>query len=44
MGAFRGHERGWKQVSARLDWPPPTSKATDESIRHAGIKLGNFRI
>jgi|SRR5580693_2231565 ketosteroid isomerase-like protein len=29
MGAFGGHERGWQQVSARLDWAATGIKSTD---------------
>ena len=29
MGAFGGYERGWKQVSARLDW---AAKASERRI------------
>jgi ketosteroid isomerase-like protein len=29
MGAFGGHETGWQQVSARLDWAAKGIKATD---------------
>ena len=29
MGAFGGHERGWEQVSARLDWASAGIKATN---------------
>jgi hypothetical protein len=29
MGAFGGHERGWEQVSARLDWAAKGIASTD---------------
>jgi ketosteroid isomerase-like protein len=29
MGAFGGHETGWQQVRARLDWAAKGIKATD---------------
>ena len=29
MGAFGGYERGWEQVSARLEWAAEGIKATD---------------
>ena len=29
MGAFGGHERGWDQVSARLDWAAKGINATE---------------
>jgi ketosteroid isomerase-like protein len=29
MGAFGGYERGWEQVSARLDWAAQGIQATD---------------
>jgi ketosteroid isomerase-like protein len=29
MGAFGGYERGWQEVSARLDWAAKGIKATD---------------
>ena len=29
MGAFGGYERGWAQVSARLDWAAKGIRATD---------------
>jgi len=29
MGAFGGHERGWEQVSTRLDWAAQGIAATD---------------
>jgi ketosteroid isomerase-like protein len=31
MGAFGGYERGWEQVSARLDWASKGIAATDRS-------------
>jgi ketosteroid isomerase-like protein len=31
MGAFGGHECGWEQVSARLDWAAVGIKATDRT-------------
>jgi hypothetical protein len=31
MGGFGGYERGWKQVSARLDWASKGIAATERS-------------
>jgi hypothetical protein len=35
MGAFGGYERGWDQVSARLDWAAAGIKATGRASQHA---------
>ena len=34
MGAFGGYERGWQQVSARLDWAARGIKSTDRSAEN----------
>ncbi len=34
MGAFGGYERGWEQVSARLDWAAVGIKATDRTVEN----------
>lgn len=34
MGAFGGYERGWQQVSARLDWAAKGIKSTDRSAEN----------
>jgi ketosteroid isomerase-like protein len=34
MGAFGGYERGWQQVSARLDWAAEGIKSTDRSTEN----------
>ena len=34
MGAFGGYERGWEQVSARLDWAAVGIKATDRTAEN----------
>jgi ketosteroid isomerase-like protein len=34
MGAFGGYERGWEQVSARLDWAAAGIKATDRAAEN----------
>ena len=40
MGAFGGHERGWGQVSARLDWAAVGIKATDRSAENVVTVVG----
>jgi ketosteroid isomerase-like protein len=44
MGGFGGYERGWDQVSARLDWASKGLAATDRSeeniVTVAGEDLG----
>src|SRR6202162_2385055 len=43
MGGFGGYERGWEQVSARLDWASKGIAATDRSeeniVTHVGDDL-----
>lgn len=34
MGAFGRYERGWKQVSARLDWAAKGIDATDRTVEN----------
>lgn len=34
MGAFGGHERGWKEVMARLDWASKGIKSTDVAVEN----------
>lgn len=34
MGAFGGYERGWEQVSARLDWAAKGIASTDRSVEN----------
>ena len=34
MGAFGGYERGWEQVSARLDWAAKGIASTDRSMEN----------
>ena len=34
MGAFGGFERGWAEVSARLDWASKGIAATDRSVEN----------
>ena len=34
MGAFGGYERGWEQVSARLDWAAKGIDATDRTVEN----------
>jgi ketosteroid isomerase-like protein len=41
MGAFGGHERGWGQVSARLDWAAVGIKATDRSAENVVTVVGD---
>jgi SnoaL-like domain len=40
MGAFGGHERGWQQVSARLDWAAKGIKATDRIAENLVTVVG----
>jgi ketosteroid isomerase-like protein len=41
MGAFGGHERGWEQVSARLDWAAKGIAATDRSAENIVTTVGD---
>ena len=41
MGAFGGYERGWEQVSARLDWAAKGIAATDRSVENVVTVVGN---
>jgi hypothetical protein len=41
MGAFGGHERGWDQVSARLDWAAAGIKATDRAAENVVTVVGD---
>jgi ketosteroid isomerase-like protein len=41
MGAFGGYERGWGQVSARLDWAAEGIKATDRAAENVVTVVGN---
>ena len=41
MGAFGGHERGWDQVSARLDWAAQGIKAAGRSARNLVTVVGD---
>ena len=41
MGAFGGHERGWEQVSARLDWAAAGIKATDRAAENVVTVVGD---
>jgi ketosteroid isomerase-like protein len=40
MGAFGGHERGWEQVSARLDWAAKGIAATDRCAENIVTTVG----
>jgi SnoaL-like domain len=40
MGAFGGYERGWEQVSARLDWAANGIKATDRTADNVMTIVG----
>ena len=40
MGAFGGYERGWDQVSARLDWAAAGIKATDRAAQNIATVVG----
>ncbi len=41
MGAFGGHERGWEQVSARLDWAAVGIQATDRTAENVVTVVGD---
>lgn len=41
MGAFGGHERGWEQVSARLDWAAKGIASTDRRVENVVTVVGN---
>jgi ketosteroid isomerase-like protein len=41
MGAFGGHERGWEQVSARLDWAAAGIKATNRVAENVVTVVGD---
>ena len=41
MGAFGGYERGWQQVSARLDWAAKGIKATDRVAENVVTVVGD---
>ena len=41
MGAFGGYERGWEQVSARLDWATAGIKATDRAAENVVTVVGD---
>jgi hypothetical protein len=41
MGAFGGYERGWEQVSARLDWAAKGIGATDRSVENIVTIVGD---
>jgi hypothetical protein len=41
MGAFGGYERGWEQVSARLDWAARGIAATDRSMENVVTVVGD---
>ena len=41
LGAFGGYERGWKQVSARLDWAATGIKATDRTAENVVTVVGD---
>ena len=41
MGAFGGYERGWEQVSARLDWAAAGIKATDRAAENVVTIVGD---
>ena len=43
MGAFGGHERGWEQVSARLDFAAKGIAATDRSAENIVTTVGEDR-
>lgn len=40
MGAFGGYERGWEQVSARLDWAAAGINATDRAAENIVTVVG----
>ena len=41
MGAFGGYERGWEQVSARLDWAAKGIASTDRSVANVVTVVGD---
>lgn len=41
MGAFGGYERGWEQVSARLDWASAGIKATNRAAQNIVTVVGH---
>jgi ketosteroid isomerase-like protein len=41
MGAFGGYERGWDQVSARLDWAAAGIKATGRAAENIVTVVGD---
>ncbi len=41
MGAFGGYERGWRQVSERLDWAATGIKATDRVAENVVTVIGD---
>jgi ketosteroid isomerase-like protein len=41
MGAFGGYERGWDQVSARLDWAAAGIKATGRAAENIVTVIGD---
>ena len=40
MGAFGGHERGWDQVSARLDWAAQGIQAVGRTAQNVVTVVG----
>ena len=40
MGAFGGYERGWREVSARLDWAATGIKSTDRVAENIVTLVG----
>ena len=41
MGAFGGYERGWQQVSVRLDWAATGIKATERIAENVVTVVGD---
>ncbi len=41
MGAFGGHERGWDQVSARLDWATRGIRASGRTAQNVVTVVGD---
>ena len=41
VGAFGGYERGWEQVSARLDWAAAGIKATNRTAENVVIVVSD---
>ena len=41
MGAFGGYERGWPEVSARLDWAAKGIKSTDRVAENIVTAVGD---